>query len=85
MFDRFFDWLGQAHAGEGGYPSTKRLNLTNSVSVLCGLSILIGSSIAYRVAKFGDVGAGGVAALVAVTGPLAGLVGASYRKHEAQP
>lgn len=75
-------WLKDALAGQGGFPSTKRITLAQAATTLSGISILIGLAVAYRVIMAGDVGAGAVAALAAVTGPLAALAGASYRKPE---
>lgn len=65
--------------------STKRWVLIASAIVLMVGFEAIAIACAVRIIWKGDVGSGAVAALVCVSGPLAILAGASYRKKEEPP
>ena len=65
--------------------SAKRAQLIVATVSLVVMALPIAGAITWRIFRTGDVGMGAVYALTAVTGPLAILAGAAYRKIEAPP
>ena len=76
-----FDWLKASLTSSWtGNPSTKRLVAFMAGAVLLLVLALIGGACAYWIATHGDLGAGAAGALLSVSGPVAILAGAIYRK-----
>ena len=77
------NWLKDALTSSfTGNPSTKRLVAFLAASVLLLVLVSIGGACAYWIAKHGDLGAGAAGALLSISGPVAILAGAIYRKKE---
>ena len=80
-----FSWLRDALTSSfTGNPSTKRLVAFLAAGVLLLVLIAIGGASAYWIATHGDLGAGAAGALLSVSGPVAILAGAIYRKKEGE-
>ena len=80
-----FDWLKASLTSSWtGNPSTKRLVAFMAGAVLLLVLALIGGACAYWIAKHGDLGAGAAGALLSISGPVAILAGAIYRKKEGE-
>ena len=76
------EWLKATLSDYKGSPSTKRLVITASSSVLCLVSAALGLSCTVWIWRNGDLGAGAVGALTFALGILAGLAGSAYRKPD---